>query len=1151
MASQKNCEENYSSGSWSIKCKEECFEVDTDHEYLHEQDSMLKPMSPDDELNGTLAIDETNGMNGSVDTDLKYKHEPLQKKSILGTNRKRVRRFQMGWKKQYPWIDYIGEFDLFNGIMVCRICRENREHADINSKFLQGTNTFRIGAIDAHNISRGHENCVAKKLMESVCLDESMKNLLKMSEECSTRIRLRKKQRERNKKMVKLMGNLVNGSNNDGTVNVSDEDLSKACDQEQNSSVDGGLDNSIGKQSLKKISDQNEPRCLSDSKHDFTPKRLRVDKDYDNLKRIRRFQSTWKIEYPWLEYFGDADLHSGFMVCTVCRLYPEIADQSSNFFSGTSSFRKGGIESHNVSAAHRACVCRKVLDSMDQQQLETTECCESSHTMADTVFSVKEYEPKPSDIQKMKEYFSRGDKEDYKYIEGDYQDDLPGTSNQNKSNYNGTVSLLSTDKRYSDTELNKQVPIFQVEWKTVFPWVRYIGSNDCSSGEMYCKLCRMHPQVADTNSQLFNGTSTFYKHLLEEHMDSRSHNLCVARQLHDESLADSTFHVPPSKNQTSSGPQAKISCKPYTPMFRRYTEKRRHSPANQQSNTINESLYTKDLNSAEIRWRYEKAPKVLDAFDPLWKDEFVWLDYEGAPDLVNGVMVCKLCQCYPDDSPMSEFLHGTKHFSRKHLLEHSTSTGHRAAVCYNFLAMHAKEKKSSFFKRAAVTSGDQIRISHVSKAPGYRRMIKRAVTMEEFSVMREMARSAIDDAAEDLNTISQEIWSNPELAFQEHHAHKILTDFLEKQGFEVERNYILGTAFRATWGTNGGITIGILCEYDALPGIGHACGHNLIAECGVAAALGLKAALELNLVKDLNAKIVVLGTPAEEGGGGKCAMIEKGAFDGLDVALMAHPYAYNVSRPQALSMLELNIVYHGKSAHAAAAPWEGVNALDAAVSCYTSMSNLRQQIKPDWRLHGIITNGGLKPNIIPDKAELLYYLRAPDEENLAVLKEKAIACAEGAAKASGCEVEIKQPLHYKNLVTNSVLISLYERHAESLGVDFSGSDFAHTKPIGSTDMGNVTYVVPGIHPKFDIVTDAPNHSTKFTESSGAPEAQGPTLIQAKALALTALDLVHPGNEGLILSIRKEFQEIERQEEVNEVVAEVVEETQEESNEITS
>jgi amidohydrolase len=226
------------------------------------------------------------------------------------------------------------------------------------------------------------------------------------------------------------------------------------------------------------------------------------------------------------------------------------------------------------------------------------------------------------------------------------------------------------------------------------------------------------------------------------------------------------------------------------------------------------------------------------------------------------------------------------------------------------------------------------------------------------------ASGIIDTYSEELLELSGEIWKNPELGFKEHLAHSLLTGFLERRGFEVQRSFAgLETAFRATFGS-GRPNVCVICEYDALPVIGHACGHNLIAEAGIAAGLGLKAALECEGAP--KGMVTVMGTPAEETSGGKLDMIQNGAFSDVDIAMMVHPSPSDIVSPTTLGVSMWNVEFTGKSAHAAAYPWEGVNALDAAVMAYNSISLLRQQMKPTWRVHGVALNGGgTDPAIIP------------------------------------------------------------------------------------------------------------------------------------------------------------------------------------------
>ncbi|XP_018555251.1 LOW QUALITY PROTEIN: peptidase M20 domain-containing protein 2-like [Lates calcarifer] len=386
----------------------------------------------------------------------------------------------------------------------------------------------------------------------------------------------------------------------------------------------------------------------------------------------------------------------------------------------------------------------------------------------------------------------------------------------------------------------------------------------------------------------------------------------------------------------------------------------------------------------------------------------------------------------------------------------------------------------------------------------------------------------IDEEKTKLHSLSKDIWSHPELAYEERKAHDRLVEFFRlEEGWNVDSHFKLETAFRATWGAGGSeqrdvVNVGFLCEYDALPGIGHACGHNLIAEVGAAAALGLKAVLENTNNLPVRVQVTVLGTPAEEDGGGKIDMIREGAFEGLDVVFMAHPSKEDAIYLPCLANHDVTIKYHGKASHASAYPWEGINALDAAVLCYNNLSVLRQQMKPDWRVHGIIKHGGMKPNIIPAYTELEYYLRTPSRSELSVLKVKAEKCFRSAAVATGCEVEVEFARNmYDNMLRSAALEELYMRNGKTLGMDFTDENLLSNES-GSTDFGNVTFVVPGIHPYFYIGSNVLNHTEEYTVAAGDERAQFFTLRTAKALAMTALDvLLCP---ELLQRVKQEFTE---------------------------
>ena len=380
--------------------------------------------------------------------------------------------------------------------------------------------------------------------------------------------------------------------------------------------------------------------------------------------------------------------------------------------------------------------------------------------------------------------------------------------------------------------------------------------------------------------------------------------------------------------------------------------------------------------------------------------------------------------------------------------------------------------------------------------------------------LKAAASCAIDSSSKELLGLGDKIWKTPELGFEEHCAHRFLTNFLEGKGFEVHRSFAgLETAFRATFGS-GRPNVCVICEYDALPEIGHACGHNLIAEAGVAAGLGLKAALECEGAP--KGRVTVMGTPAEETAGGKLNLIKSKAFSDVDVAMMVHPSPNDIISPITLGVSAWVVEFTGKAAHAAAYPWEGVNALDAAVMAYNSISLLRQQMKPTWRVHGVALNGGgTDPAIIPASTKLLYYIRAPESEELAVLERKVMACFEAAAEATGCAVTVSpsQPT-FKNILSNRHLAKCYADNLQHLGKPFEMvNDFTI-----STDFGDVSHIVPAIHPTFSISSGGEvNHTLEFAAATNTPRAHADTLVAGKALAHTGIDVL--AMEGLLEELR--------------------------------
>lgn len=380
--------------------------------------------------------------------------------------------------------------------------------------------------------------------------------------------------------------------------------------------------------------------------------------------------------------------------------------------------------------------------------------------------------------------------------------------------------------------------------------------------------------------------------------------------------------------------------------------------------------------------------------------------------------------------------------------------------------------------------------------------------------LKRIAVTTIEENASFLHSIGEQLWKNPEISFEEHKAHDLLASALEERHFRVDRAYLgLETAFRATIGVcNTGPNVCVICEYDALPEIGHACGHNLIAEAGLAAALGIKAALEAENAP--KGSLTVMGTPAEEMGNGKVLLIEKGAFNDVDLAMMVHPYPTSLSAPLCYALLELQVTFFKEINPAG---WAGLNALDAAVMAYNNVSMLRQQMKPTDRVHGVLTQGGSSVTVIPQVAVMEWNIRATTTCRLKELKQKVFACFEAAATASDCLVEIKQlsPLS-QDLLTNKTLVSLYSNNASMLDLNLS-----HKSTITfSTDMGNVSHAVPSIHPMYSIGDGSQvNHTRDFTLITNTSTAHDKTLIAAKAMAMTAIDIFTP---RLLQQIKNEF-----------------------------
>jgi len=363
--------------------------------------------------------------------------------------------------------------------------------------------------------------------------------------------------------------------------------------------------------------------------------------------------------------------------------------------------------------------------------------------------------------------------------------------------------------------------------------------------------------------------------------------------------------------------------------------------------------------------------------------------------------------------------------------------------------------------------------------------------------------AAIDAIASELVAVSHEIHAHPELAFEEVRASRLLADTASKAGLPAKLGVFgLDTAIAADFGTGAVPTVALLSEYDALPGIGHACGHNIIATTALGAALGLAA-----LGTRLPGRVRWLGTPAEERGGGKEIMARNGAFEGVDAALMVHPSGVNLASMPCIAIAEVECIYRGVAAHASAMPERGVNALDALVIAYQAIGALRQHIRPTERLHGIITDGGQAPNIVPERAAGRFYVRAANAAQLAELKPRVEGCFRAGADATGATLELVWgDVDYLDLNTSWPLARRYQANAETLGLTFFPYDKLPPGMQGSTDMGNVSHRVPSIHPM--IATSPPHvtiHNAEFAKWAGSETGDRAVLDGAKALAMTALD----------------------------------------------
>ncbi len=401
---------------------------------------------------------------------------------------------------------------------------------------------------------------------------------------------------------------------------------------------------------------------------------------------------------------------------------------------------------------------------------------------------------------------------------------------------------------------------------------------------------------------------------------------------------------------------------------------------------------------------------------------------------------------------------------------------------------------------------------------------------ETKKLLSDTAAQAIESSRQELVGLAKDIHAHPELNYQEVYSANLLANFLEQKGIKVERGVgQIDTAFRATLpgGAGDGPTIAILAEYDALPEIGHGCGHNLIAMAAMGAGLGVKANQH-----SLPGRVVVIGTPAEEGGGGKIRLLEAGVFDDVDVALSSHPFSNRtviptdapVNESWSLAMVGYRYIYHGKAAHAAAVPEAGINALNAVIHLFTGIDAMRQHLRDDVRIHGTITDGGKAPNVVPEYAAANFMLRSRDRQYLSdVVVDKVKQAAEGAASMTGARLEVEEfyPF-YENVRPNPVLARAFRTNAETIGMKMDEPLPGRPGSGASTDFGNVSQTIPSFELRYAVSQQpVPSHTREMCETAVTDFALSSAIAVAKALTLTAGDLLC--DPELLTEARADFQ----------------------------
>ena len=385
----------------------------------------------------------------------------------------------------------------------------------------------------------------------------------------------------------------------------------------------------------------------------------------------------------------------------------------------------------------------------------------------------------------------------------------------------------------------------------------------------------------------------------------------------------------------------------------------------------------------------------------------------------------------------------------------------------------------------------------------------------ERSLVRERILAEVDDVRERLIKLAESLHAHPEVSYEEEYAAKYIIDELRSEGFRIEEGTAgLATAFVARTNGRERPAVALLAEYDALPEIGHACGHNLIAAASVGAAIALARALP-----ESSGQVILVGAPAEEVGGGKVDLVRAGVFESVDAAMMAHPSCRTYVGGTNRAFADIQIEFAGKASHAAEAAGDGVNALEAVLLTFSSVNSLRQHMRSDGHLHGIITAGGVRPNIVPERAVAQFYVRAADSAYVEQLVGQLRRCAEGAAWVTGATLSVQQiGNRYQAMRPSGTMAAVFGEHLSSLGtpVDSISPDGA-----GSTDMGDVSQALPSIHPHFDICgVKTAAHTVEFAAAANSDFAKSSMLLTAKALAMTAADVML--NPPLLASIVEEF-----------------------------